>query len=80
MDNECISCLEIITSDKLIYLLPCLHQVCSYCINDLNKCIVCYEHFDLEIVIGQNYSNDFLNLRILKSMIKTIKMFKILIK
>jgi hypothetical protein len=60
MDYECVSCQENITSDenksKSIYLLPCLHQMCSDCLNDIksnnlkHNCVSCYEQFDLEIV------------------------------
>jgi hypothetical protein len=64
INNECVTCLE----NKLIYLLPCLHQICSDCLNDnlndnlqlnysKNKCVSCYEQFDLNIVKTMHYSN-----------------------
>jgi hypothetical protein len=67
LDNECVSCQEII-KDKSIYLLPCLHQLCSDCLEDLKKlnnliskykCVLCHEQFDFQITIRQNYSNNF---------------------
>jgi hypothetical protein len=73
VNNECISCLEQIDSnEKSIYLLPCLHQICSQCTDDISKyaklnnskytCLECYEQFDLKAIKTIIYSNEYLKI------------------
>jgi hypothetical protein len=67
INNECILCLEI---NKVIYLLPCLHKICSECLTDVGKdlktnskykCVQCHEQFDFDIIKTKRFTNDFLN-------------------
>jgi hypothetical protein len=66
-NNECVLCEEI--KDKAIYILPCLHEICSDCLGDLEKdsknnypkyyCIVCHEQFNFQDLDRLYYSDDF---------------------
>jgi hypothetical protein len=70
LNNECVSCQELSSINRCLYLLPCLHQICTECLNDIDlyaksdklkyKCVLCYEQFDFEIVNKINYSNNFI--------------------
>jgi hypothetical protein len=64
ISDECISCLE---NNKVIYLLPCLHKICSECLSDIDKhteknskykCIQCHEQFDFDIIKTKNFKNE----------------------
>jgi hypothetical protein len=70
---ECISCQENNITDDSIYILPCLHQICSTCLNDIDKdvklkkskykCVECHEQFDFQYIKTKKYTNNFFKIK-----------------